>query len=171
MTKVQKFKRIALVLSLAATGAASRSDTNGIGQPARPFTISTFAREKVKLSDLRGKVVVVNYWATWCVPCKAEMPMMDAVNRHFQGRGLQIYAITTEDSVPPYRLRRVAAALSFPLAVKLAGSGYGAIGGAVPTSYVIDRNGTLRYARAGAFDLDSFQEVIVPLLREPMPAG
>jgi cytochrome c biogenesis protein CcmG/thiol:disulfide interchange protein DsbE len=172
MTIAQKFRRIALGLSLAlATAAAAPADNAGIGQPARAFTVTTFARQKVKLADLRGKVVVLNYWATWCGPCKHEMPMMDAVNRRFHEQGLEIFAVTTEDSVPPYQLQRVASLLSFPLATRLAGSGYGTIGGAVPTSYVIDRSGTLRYARAGAFTLDSFQSVILPLLREPAPAG
>ena len=159
--------------ALAGLGAvaSAKPQQPGVGQPAQPFTITTFAKQKVRLADLRGKVVVINYWATWCAPCKAEMPMMDAVHRRFQDNGLEIFAVTTEDSVPPYQLRRVASLLSFPLATKLAGLGYGAINGAVPTSYVIDRNGTLRYAKSGAFDLESFQAVILPLLREPAPAN
>ena len=172
MISHQIFRPIALaVAGLALLGGAPKSAGPGVGQAARPFTVTTFARQKVSLADLRGKVVVINYWATWCAPCKAEMPMMDVVHRRFRDNGLEIFAVTTEGSVPPYQLRRVASLLSFPLATKLSGPGYGAINGAVPTSYVIDRNGTLRYAKAGAFTLDSFQAVILPLLREPAPAG
>jgi thiol-disulfide isomerase/thioredoxin len=170
MTIAQNLKRIALVLSLAAASTAAASDNSGIGRPARPFTVTTFAKQKIQLADLRGKVVVINYWATWCGPCKAEMPMMDAVNRRFHDAGLEIFAVTTEDSVQPYQLRKVASLLSFPLATKLSGTGYGTLGG-VPTSYVIDRNGVLRYARAGAFDLGTFQSVVLPLLREAPPAS
>ena len=170
MTIAQILRRFALLLAFAVAGSATASDNSGIGQPARPFTITTFARQKVKLADLRGKVVVINYWATWCAPCKEEMPMMDAVHRRFHASGLEVFAVTTEDSVPQYQLRRVASLLSFPLASKLSGSGYGILGG-VPTSYVIDRNGVLRYAKAGAFDLGTFQAVILPLLREPPPAS
>jgi peroxiredoxin len=171
MIVVQKFGRLACALALAFSTAAAAPAANGVGQPARAFTITTFGHDKVKLADLRGKVVVLNYWATWCAPCKHEMPMMDAVNRRFHAQGLEIYAVTTEDSVAPYQLKRVADLLSFPLATRLSGSGYGSIDGAVPTSYVIDRSGTLRYAKAGAFDLDSFQAVVLPLLREPAPAS
>jgi thiol-disulfide isomerase/thioredoxin len=168
-TMVQYLRRLAALAVLVAASGATAADNPGIGRPARPFTITTFAKQKVKLSDLRGKVVVINYWATWCAPCKEEMPMMDAVHRRYRDRGLEIYAVTTEDSVPPFQLRRVASVLSFPLATKLSGSGYGTLGG-VPTSYVIDRAGNLRYAKSGTFDLQSFQAVILPLLREPPPA-
>lgn len=168
----QIFRPIALALAgLVLLGAAPKAPEPGVGQAARPFTVTTFAKQKVRLADLRGKVVVINYWATWCAPCKSEMPMMDVVHRRFHDNGLEIFAVTTEDSVPPYQLRRVASLLSFPLATKLSGPGYGAINGAVPSSYVIDRSGTLRYAKAGAFTLESFQAVILPLLREPAPAG
>ena len=166
---VQYLRRLALLFILVAASAATAADHPGIGRPARPFTITTFAKQKVKLADLRGKVVVINLWATWCAPCKEEMPMMDAVHRRFHDNGLEIYAIATEDSVPPIYLRRLSAALSFPLATKLSGSGYGALGG-VPTTYVIDRAGNLRYAKSGAFNLQSFQAVILPLLRESPPA-
>lgn len=166
----RKLRRLALLIVLCAASAATAADEPGIGRAARPFTITTFDKRKVKLADLRGKVVVINYWATWCGPCKEEMPMMDAVHRRLHANGLEIYAIATEDSVPAFQLRRLASVLSFPLASKLSGSGYGTLGG-VPTSYVIDRAGNLRYAKSGAFTARSFQEVVLPLLREPAPAG
>jgi cytochrome c biogenesis protein CcmG/thiol:disulfide interchange protein DsbE len=167
------FRRAALALATLAALAGTAStagDLGGVGQAARPFTITTFAKQKVRLADLRGKVVVINYWATWCAPCKAEMPMMDAFHRRHRDEGFEIHAITTEGSVPQYQLRRLASLISFPLASKLAGSGYGTIGGAVPSSYVIDRAGTLRYAKSGAFERAEFETLILPLLREPVPA-
>ena len=94
---------------------------------APEFTLTTFAKRKVRLSELRGKVVVVNYWATWCAPCKAEMPMMHDYFRKNQARGLEMFGVTTEDSVPPFQLKKLSAALSYPLAAKING-GSGAIG-------------------------------------------
>jgi len=74
----------------------------------------------------------------------------------------------TEDSVPKRQLREVESLLSFPLASSLRGSGYG-IQNAVPTNYVIDRKGMVRYSQAGAFELDELNALVLPLLRESAP--
>lgn len=154
----------AVVATVPAAAAKAK-----VGLPAPEFTVTTFDKAKVTLADVRGKVVVLNYWATWCGPCKAEMPMMDAYRRKLGKFGFEIYAITTEDSAPRRYLKELEQLLSFPLASKLRGKGYGLIGGSVPTNYVIDRNGVLRYAKAGAFDEHEFKMLILPLLREPAP--
>src|SRR4051812_19494075 len=78
-----------------------------IGQAAPEFTLKTFAHEDIALSSLRGQVVVLNLWATWCIPCREEMPMMDRYYRTHSGKGLRIFAVATEDSVQPFRLKRV----------------------------------------------------------------
>jgi peroxiredoxin len=166
---LMKFKRtlgrVAVALAAAASALTPVAAAT-VGRPAPKFTVTTFAKQKVTLDDVRGKVVVLNYWATWCGPCKSEMPMMDAFHRRFKDRGFEIYAITTEGSVPQFRLGKLQSVLSFPLASKLSGGKYGTIDGAVPTSYVIDRKGVLRYAKAGAFNAEEFIQLIQPLLAE-----
>lgn len=154
---------VAGLLLAAAVPSAALAQGAKVGAAAPDFTVTTFDKRKVTLADMRGKVVLLNYWATWCAPCKAEMPMMDALHRRLKGQGFEIYAITTEGSVPQFQLKKLAAALSFPLASKLRGK-YGTIQGAVPTSYVIDRNGVLRYAKAGAFSETELKELVLPLL-------
>jgi cytochrome c biogenesis protein CcmG, thiol:disulfide interchange protein DsbE len=136
-----------------------------IGELAAPFTITLFDKRKVSIEELRGKVVLINYWATWCGPCKAEMPMMNDFHRKAKSRGFEIFGVVTKDSVPQYRLKALSAALSYPLASGLKGE-YGTIGEAVPSTYVIDRKGVLRYAKAGSFDAAEFAELINPLLAE-----
>jgi thiol-disulfide isomerase/thioredoxin len=124
---------------------------------------------KVKLSEMRGDVVVFNIWATWCVPCRRELPLLDtyyAINRR---HGMRVYALSTEDSVPLYRLKPLFEKLTIQPTKKIKGP-YGAIDGAVPSNYVIDRAGVLRYAKAAAFDLDDLNRELVPLLQEPRPA-
>jgi cytochrome c biogenesis protein CcmG/thiol:disulfide interchange protein DsbE len=168
-----RFNILTFAAALAALAFAAPAATAGaakVGQPAPAFTIRTYAKEKVTLADLRGKVVVINHWATWCGPCKAEMPMMDLFHRRHKQEGFEIFAVATENSVPPKMLKELASVLSFPLALSLRGSGYGPIGNAVPTSYVIDRSGVVRYAKAGAFDKEEFEDIILPLLKEAPPA-
>jgi thiol-disulfide isomerase/thioredoxin len=157
-------KPVALAAAFLVCAPAQAAN---VGKPAPQFTVTTFAKQKVTLDELRGKVVVLNYWATWCGPCKAEMPMMDSFHRRYKDKGFEIFAVTTEGSVPQFRLKKLDSQLSFPLASKIKGKGYGTIGDAVPTSYMIDRKGMLRYAKAGAFSEDEFRKLILPLLAEP----
>jgi cytochrome c biogenesis protein CcmG/thiol:disulfide interchange protein DsbE len=170
-----RFNRMALASGLAALatvaaplGAASTGPAK-VGRAAPPFTLTTFDKQKVKLEDLRGKVVVLNYWATWCAPCRGEMPMMDRFHRLHQKEGFEIFAVATEGSLPTYLLRRYLKDVSMRLATKMSGKGYGTIGNSVPTSYVIDRSGVVRYAKAGAFDKAEFDSIILPLLKEAAP--
>lgn len=141
-----------------------------VGRPAPPFHATTFDGAKVRLEDFKGQVLVVNLWATWCGPCKRELPLLDAYFQHNAPHGLRVIAYTTEDSLPASYLRPLQAALKIPLARNFRGA-YPAITGAVPSNYVIDRAGVVRYAKAGAFDLATLNAVLVPLMREPAPTG
>ena len=152
--------------ALIAVSASAAAPTPTVGQTAPPFSIKLFDGSKTTLADYRGKVLVINYWATWCGPCKAEMPMMSAFHRKHRDRGFEIVGVVTEDSVPKSQLTRVIAALSYPLASKLTGK-YGIINNGVPTSYVIDRTGRIRYTKSGSFSTAEFSEVVLPLLDEP----
>lgn len=155
----------AAALAMPATALAGK--TPKVGEAAPPFSLVTYDKHKVTLADLRGKVVVINHWATWCAPCKAEMPMMSAFHQRFKDRGFEIFGVTTEDSVPAFQLKRVAEVLSYPLVRTFSGN-YPVLDG-VPTSYVIDRRGIVRYAKATAFTGDEFIRLIVPLLNEAPP--
>ena len=140
-----------------------------VGQAAPPFTVTTFDGVAMSLADLKGQVVVLNYWATWCGPCRVELPILDDFYRSHPRRDLKILAVATEDSVPQSKLMPLSSHLSFPLIARLKGSGYGLINNALPTSYVIDRAGIVRYAEAGSFSASSLNQVISPLLAEPPP--
>ena len=156
---------VAAILGAALAGGADARPPK-IGEPAPDFHLTTFGGAKISLADLKGQVVVLNFWATWCVPCKSELPLLNVYARHVGANGLRILAIATEDSVPAYQLKPLASSLSFPLVLGFHGS-YAPIGGAVPTNYVIDRDGVVRYAKAGAFTLDDLNTLLPPLLNAP----
>src|SRR5476651_1267167 len=90
-----------------------------IGKPAPKFTLTTFDHQKITLAELAGKVIVLNYWATWCGPCKEELPLIDAYVRHKGGGDLKVFAITVDDTVSDNQLKPLANVLSFPLISRL----------------------------------------------------
>lgn len=139
-----------------------------VGAVAPDFSMVLVDGSKVSLADLRGKVVVLNFWATWCVPCRKELPLLDAYYATQKDAGLRVFAVTTEDSVPLYQLKKLFAVMRIPAVKRIKGP-YDWIGG-VPTNIVIGRDGKIRYAKAGAFELDALNAILVPLLREPAPA-
>jgi cytochrome c biogenesis protein CcmG/thiol:disulfide interchange protein DsbE len=142
-------------------------DLPEVGKPAPNFQVVTFDGTKVALSDLKGQVVLLNFWATWCGPCKEELPLLDAFYRGRSQFGLKMFAVATEDSLTPTQLIPVQKVVSFPMAKRFKGE-YGKIK-ALPTNVIIDRQGIVRYARTGMFTLDSINQALIPLLKEPIP--
>ena len=157
----------------AATFAAPALATPAVGKPAPKFTLWTFDHKRYNSTDLLGDVVILNYWATWCGPCKLELPTINgwvhAYQQKYQRDDLKVFAITVDDTVSDSELKPLAKVLSFPLISRLDSFSYGTIGGAVPSNYVIGRDGTLRYAEAGAFDFDSLNALLPPLLSQARP--
>lgn len=163
-----RFSRLfkALGIGVAATMLIGAKPPK-VGDMAPDFQMTLVDGTKVSMADLRGKVVVLNFWATWCVPCRKELPTLDGYYEAQKKAGLRVFAVTTEDSVPLFQLKKLFEVMHIPAVRKLRGP-YEIMKG-VPTNYVIDRSGHIRYARAGAFDLDALNETLVPLLKEPAP--
>ncbi len=155
----------ASIFAAFPAGAGSNTSTAMVGKPAPNFTLTMFDKSKKTLADYNSRVLVINYWATWCSPCKAEMPMMSAYHRRHVDEGFDIVGVITKDSIAPSKLKAVSAALSYPLATDLKGK-YDVINDSVPSTYVIDRKGVIRLAKAGSFDLVEFNRILAPLLNE-----
>jgi len=158
---------VAVWATAVCLGATAHADE--VGKPAKPYKIYLLDKSMVTSDQLKGKVVVVNRWATWCTPCKAEMVVFENYLRTHPGSDLKIYAVTTELGFSSEKLKPLQGILSYPLGLSVMGWGYG-IKGAVPTSYVIDRDGVVRFAAAGAFNDKSFDALITPLLKSSAAA-
>ena len=154
---------IVLVTMALATPALAKVPK--VGEPAPDFQVKLMDGTKVSLADLKGQVVVLNFWATWCGPCRKELPLLDSYYRARRANGLRVFAITTEDSLPNYALKPLFAAMAITPIKGIKGP-YDDMH-AVPTNYIFDRRGIIRYAKAAAFDLDALNRELVPLLKEP----
>lgn len=161
--------RLTVTILLLSQAGAAAARQPAVGDMAPPFELKLVDGRTVSLDELRGNVIVLNFWATWCVPCRKELPLLDAYYQIQQPHGLCVFAITTEDSVPLGQLKKLFAAMAIP-SVRYVHGPYAPLTG-VPTNYVIDRAGRVRYAKSGAFDLAALNAVLIPLLNEPAGTG
>ncbi|MBT2581700.1 redoxin domain-containing protein [Planococcus sp. ISL-109] len=126
------------------------------GELAPDFKLTTLAGEEMRLSDYRGKAVILNFWATWCPPCRAEMPHMQDFYENQQANDLEVLAVnlTTEDSgLSDIESFVEEFGLGFPIPMDVdgeVGKLYQAF--SIPTSYIIDREGRVRHKIVGPMD-------------------
>ena len=166
MSKGVKVWLAAIFFAATVNPGVASSDklTPLVDTPAPDFQVTTFDGRKLSLADFKGQVVVLNFWATWCGPCKRELPLLEDYHRRQQSAGLVVLAVATEDSLKPFQLRPLAKLLTLQMVKRFKGN-YGQIK-YLPTNFVIDRKGILRYAESGGFTQEGIEEVLGPLLAE-----
>ena len=122
----------------------------------RDFSLPTLAGETVGLSQFKGKVVFLNFWATWCGPCRAEMPSMETLYSSYREKGFEILAVNSGESRREVLAYIQEYGFSFPTLLDEDGkvsSGYGIQ--AIPTSYLIDRDGMIVARIVGSINWDT----------------
>ena len=132
---------------------------------APELSLENLNGETESLADYRDRVVLVNNWATWCPPCKAEMPTLAAYYNEHQSEGLTIIAIEAGDPLDAVAPLVQSYKLKFPVWLDPNGLSLRTFGnGTLPNSYVIDRSGTVRYAWTGEINKTMFEKYVTPLL-------
>ena len=157
----------ALVLSVfAASGLAS----SGLeGQAAPDFALKSSTGENLRLSEYRGDVVMVNFWATWCGPCRQEMPLLDELYNRYQRVGFNLLGVNIDDDSRRAMQMIEELGVNFPVlfdARKEVSELYEVE--AMPVTVIIDRQGTVRYVHHGykpGYE-DKYLDQIRSLLRE-----
>lgn len=164
---------LALVVYLPKVGASSLGPKPGsalsgaVRYSAPQLELVDLHGQRVSLKDYRGQVVLVNNWATWCPPCRAEMPLLEAFYREHAGEGFVLIGVNAGD--PPAEVVEFVETndLSFPMWLDRDGESLRAFrSNALPSSYVIDRRGSVRYAWLGAITESILEESVPPLLYE-----
>ncbi|MGQ9628898.1 MAG: TlpA family protein disulfide reductase [bacterium] len=145
---------------LSAAGADASKLLTSMGVLSFPrrveapdFALESISGQEVKLSDFRGKVVFLNFWATWCPPCRAEMPSMERLHRKFDGEDFAILAVDIQESAKTVRKFVNDFGLTFTVLLDTRGrvaSQYGVRG--IPATFIIDREGNAIGFAEGARD-------------------
>jgi thiol-disulfide isomerase/thioredoxin len=159
-----------MLFASAAQGAAT-----DVGQPAPALVVREVNGPELDLAALRGKVVVLNLWATWCAPCRAEMPMLEAFSRRHQHEGVVVLGLSADDVHDRRDVERVMQRVTYPVALLQEASvnGFGSPR-ALPMTYVIDAAGVIRArlmpTKAGLSEPD-LAGAVLPLLRALQAGG
>ena len=155
-------KRLILtLLILIAPGGATAQSKRAPG-----LTLTDINGRSFSLDDYKGDVVLINFWATWCAPCRAEIPDLIKMQRQYRNQGLRIIGIT----YPPQKLsavRRFARALKINYRVAIGTEATKEVftnSGSLPTTVVIDRDGSMRAVIEGIMYSDEFEQKVKPLL-------
>jgi thiol-disulfide isomerase/thioredoxin len=166
----------ALMLAVVPLAACAQGALQAWTGPAAapPIELRTLDGRPLALSELRGKVVVVNFWATWCEPCIDEMPSMQRLREKLAGEAFEILAVNFQEGEPRIRgfLKRVP--VTFPIVRDTDGSAARAWKVRIfPSSFVVDAAGTIRYALVGTIDwaAPETEETLRALLRPSSPGA
>ncbi|MGH8211972.1 MAG: peroxiredoxin family protein [Rhodanobacteraceae bacterium] len=159
-----------MLLALVVASCAHAGNDLVVGAPAPPITLTTLDGHHIDTRDLRGKVVILTFWATWCAPCRDELPQLSRYAQQHARDGLVVLAFSLDTPDKLDQVRAIAKRLGFP--VGLLGDphvpGYGRIWH-LPVNFTIDRNGDL--ADNGWKDEDPMwtrerlERVVTPLLK------
>jgi cytochrome c-type biogenesis protein len=153
------------------SAALQNSSATNAAQPAPDLELTTTDGKPLKLSELRGQVVLLNFWATWCVPCRSEIPALNAMEKELSARGFKVLGVTTSDSsdvVSEYQ-KDVRQDYTVALGDDAVANAYSV--GVLPTTFIIDREGRIREKIIGEKTRAFFEARIKPLLDEQAPAA
>jgi len=157
------------ILSLGLALVASLMVGAANAQPAPDFTLQSSTGENVRLAEQRGKVVMLNFWASWCGPCRQEMPLLDAMHKRYSAAGFVLYGVNVEEDNTDAKKLIKELGVDLPVLYdpeSKASSLYKV--DAMPTTVLIDKKGQIRYVNRGykPGDENKYRDQIRELIKE-----
>ena len=144
---------------------SSKTGRPKAGEPAPDFRLALFDGSQIALSDLYGQVVVLNFWASWCVSCRREAPALQQVWDTYQDRGIRFLGVTYQDAGDASRAFLTQYGISYPNGLDPRGhitASYGVTG--VPETFLIDRSGNVVWVQIGEVDASTLTQRLDALL-------
>jgi peroxiredoxin len=167
--RLLRMVRLTICIALLGAGGvcAQAPPLDLVHKEAPAFVRLDLAGRKVRLRDYRGKVVVMNFWATWCASCQVELPRFVEWQKRYRVQGLQVLAVSMDDNVAPVRRMARRLHLNYPIVMGDAklGEEYGGVLG-LPVIYLVDRDGIVVEQIKGETDLNAMEVEIKTVLRE-----
>ena len=161
--------RVAVVLALSLVSQHVLSLE--LEEPAPDFTLKSNQGENIRLADLHGEVVMINFWATWCVPCLEEMPLLEELYQKYESAGFTLLGINVEDTDDSEKVNEMIEKLqvSFPVLYdveSIASKLYNV--DAMPSTVFVDREGNFRYVHRGysSGDEEGYTKIVQALIRQ-----
>lgn len=163
-TALARLARIAVACSVFWLLLGTARAAPEIDKPAPALVVTTLDGQDFDLAKLRGKVVLVSYWVTWCAPCRKDMPKLDAFYRRYHGQNLELIGISVDRERDLAKVRKVMASLAYPTAMlkNVTVDGFGPPEG-VPITWIIDADGKIRDRMIEVRD-ELLTGIVVPLL-------
>lgn len=151
----------------APPSASANEPAPLVGHPAPDFTLADLDGNPVALSELRGQVLLINLWATWCPPCRAEMPAIQAVHDDFAAQGFEVLAVNVREDPATVARYMQQNNLSFPALLDSQGQVAADYRARVfPSSFFVDRNGIVRAVYLGPMSRSIIAGTVSQLLSE-----
>lgn len=158
-----------LTLMVLITTGAGLSVAGDLNAPAANFSLDSLAGKPVSLSQFKGDVVMVNFWATWCGPCQQEMPLLDQMYRKYKPAGFTLLGINVDKDAPAVKALLERKPVSFTVLMDPTSTVSRSYHVAdMPSTVIIDRKGVIRYVHRGyrPGDENEYQDRIRQLIRE-----
>jgi peroxiredoxin len=161
--------RLVWAAALAAVGADRAGAALSPSAPAPDFTLRSMAGSNLRLAEQRGSVVLVNFWATWCGPCREEMPHLNRLYDKYRGSGLQLLGVNVDDDAKNAIGMAQKMGVRFPVLLdtdKAVSRSFDV--SAMPSTVLIDRDGKVRHVHRGykAGVEDTYERLVRDLLKE-----
>lgn len=168
MKRTRIIRQLAWTAAVIAGLAALPVQAVTMNEPAPDFTLTSLESSNLRLEELRGQVLLINFWASWCGPCRQEMPILDRLHQRYENTGFAVLGINVESEGPARQLLEKIP-VTFPVLIDVnqqVSELYRL--DAMPTTVLVDRDGVVRYVHRGyrPGDEAKYIEIVKELISE-----